>query len=212
MPFITFEGGEGGGKSTQLAFLADALAKAGIDHLTTREPGGSAGAEEIRALIVNGEPNRWDAVTETLLLMAARHHHVRQVIEPALGAGKWVLCDRFFDSTRVYQGIGKGVDAQWLESLYHMLFANLSPSLTLYFDIDPAEGLQRAAARRGTEHRFESMPLAFHQSIREGFLHLAKKEPARIQVIDASGPIAEVHERVLQVIDASPLSLGRGLG
>lgn len=199
--FITLEGGEGAGKSTQLARLSDAMKRCGIDHVTTREPGGSEGAEAIRALIVQGEAGRWDAVTETLLLMAARHAHVTEVISPALAEGKWVLCDRFIDSTLVYQGFSKGVDSDWLIQCHRLIFGNLMPDLTLYFDIDPAEGLTRTAARNSTEHRFESMPLSFHQRIREGFRHLAKTQPTRIRTINAAESLDKVHENVLTIIN-----------
>ncbi len=198
--FVTFEGGEGAGKSTQLQLLAEELRRADIPHITTREPGGSAGAEEIRQLIVSGDAEHFDAETETLLILAARMHHVRHTIEPALLAGKWVLCDRFFDSTLVYQGLAKGMDEAWLTQLHSLLFANLRPDLTLYFDIDPAEGLARAAARGGTQQRFESLPIAFHQRLRDGFLALAEAQPQRIRVIDAAGSVTAVQQQVQQVI------------
>lgn len=198
--FVTFEGGEGAGKSTQLRLLSQTLEQAGIAHITTREPGGSPGAEDIRRLIVSGEAGRWDAETETLLLMAARMHHVRHTIQPALDAGQWVLCDRFFDSTRVYQGIAKGLGEQWLSQLHSLLFGHLRPDLTLYFDIDPAAGLARSTARGDTEQRFESLPLDFHQRLREGFLALARQEPHRIRVIDAAGPMEAVQQQVQRAI------------
>lgn len=199
--FISFEGGEGAGKSTQLELLSEALARAGISHIRTREPGGSGGAEAIRALIVQGDANRWDAVTETLLLMAARHHHIQEVISPALSTGTWVLCDRFYDSTRVYQGIAKNVSSEWITQCHHLIFGNLMPDLTLYFDIDAKVGLERTLTRRGSETRFESMPVAFHEKLRHGFLSLAAAESSRIYTIDAAQSLESVQMDVLNTIN-----------
>ncbi len=195
--FITFEGGEGAGKSTQIKVVAEALARAGIPHILTREPGGSAGAEAIRELIVTGQADRWDPVTETLLIMAARNDHIFNTVQPALVAGTWVLCDRFLDSTRVYQGIAKQVNSAWLEQLHRLLFGSLLPDVTVLLDIDPSIGLQRAAERKGNEMRFEGLPLHFHQTLREGFLHLAQREPQRFVVVDAAVDAAQVSAMLL---------------
>ena len=200
--FITFEGGEGAGKSTQIQLLAAAFKSAGIEAVTTREPGGSKGAEAIRALVVNSDAQAWDAVTESLLFMTARYDHVETLIQPALDRGEWVLCDRFFDSTLVYQGLGKGVGVEWLERLYALLFGPLVPEFTLLLDLDPAQGLARAAARgNAAESRFEKLGLEYHQRLREGFLALAMAEPRRIRVIDAAEDVASIHAEIIAAIN-----------
>ena len=199
--FITFEGGEGTGKTTQIKLLAEALQRAGINVITTREPGGSKGGEAIRQLVVSGNADRWQPATEALLFMAARLDHVETVIKPALANGNWVLCDRFFDSTLVYQGIAKHVGVEWLRGIYHQLLGNFAPDLTLLLDMDPAAGLKRATARGNkTESRFESMGLEYHRRIREGFLSLAKAHGERIRIIDASASRANVHEAIITTV------------
>lgn len=198
--FISFEGGEGSGKSTQSKLLCDALAKNGVAHQATREPGGSAGAEKIRSLLVSGDVDSWDAETETLLFYAARMDHVKHVIRPALAQGKHVVCDRFADSTRVYQGVGKDVAAQYIQMLHRMTVGNFMPDLTLIFDIDPEEGLKRAASRSGNETRFESMDLDFHHRIRAGFLAIAQEEPARCVVLNAAQDKAALHKQVVELV------------
>lgn len=206
--FVTIEGGEGAGKSTQIKLLSSSLTQAGIEHILTREPGGSEGAESIRALIVTGDKDRWDPVTEALLIMAARAHHVQHTILPALEAGKWVLCDRFFDSTCVYQGIAKGLGLSWLRQLYALTIGAICPDLTLLYDIDPQIGVERAIARHGHETRFEDMPFDFHQALREGFLHLAKEEKERFIVIDASRCLSDIHSETINLMN---VHLGIGL-
>ncbi len=198
--FITFEGGEGAGKTTQIQRLAEVFAHRNIGHLLTREPGGTPAAESIRSLIVTGDAGRWDAITESILLIAARHHHVTHAIAPALAAGKHVICDRFFDSTRVYQGIAKGVNMAWLESLTHLCIGTLEPDITFYLDIDPAIGLARTNARKGDENRFESLPLAFHQTLRDGFLSLAARFPERFITLDASQSQDAVHQAMIDAL------------
>ncbi|MCI5050315.1 MAG: dTMP kinase [Rickettsiales bacterium] len=195
--FITFEGGEGGGKSTQIKRLSDDLSERNIEHILTREPGGSEGAEQIRELIVTGSKDRWDPKTETLLIMAARCNHIEKTIKPALKEGKWVLCDRFFDSTRIYQGISKGLGLNWLSQLHYACFGNMQPDITFLLDIDPKQGLSRAESRAGTEMRFESLPMDFHESVRAGFLEFAKSEPDRFEVIDASAEIDSIHQAII---------------
>lgn len=187
--FITLEGGEGAGKSTQIRLLADALRGIGIDVVTTREPGGSPDAEAVRDLLVNGDPGRWLPVSEAMLLSAARHDHVMRTIRPALEAGQWVLCDRFADSTMAYQGFGHGLDRTMLTVLRDIAVAGTMPDLTLILDIDPAQGLARAAARRGGEDRYERMQVAFHERLRNGYQAIAKAEPERCALIDASAGI-----------------------
>jgi len=200
--FITFEGGEGCGKSTQLSLLHEALEKAGIPAIKTREPGGSPGAETIRNLLVSGDKDAWDPLAETLLFYAARLDHVERVIKPALAAGKHVLCDRFADSTFVYQGIGKNLTIPRIRELHQFALGDFMPDLTFILDIDPVIGLERAAKRRGNETRFESMDLGFHQKVRKGFLELAKKEPERCIIINANRNIDLIHNEIRTVIEA----------
>jgi dTMP kinase len=195
--FITFEGGEGGGKSTQTRLLRDALAARGHRVLLTREPGGSPGAEAIRALLVQGDANRWDGVTEALLHNAARRDHVTKVITPALDAGQVVISDRFFDSTIAYQGYGHGIDLAVLGGLQRAAIGNFAPDLTLILDMPVEEGLRRAGARGGGEDRYESMAVDFHRRLRDGFLAIAAAAPQRCKVVDATGTIEAVHAAVL---------------
>lgn len=194
--FITFEGGEGTGKSTQAARLAERLRGAGLEVVHTREPGGSTGAEVIRNLVVNGEGERWSPLTEVLLMFAARSDHLQRTIRPALAAGSWVICDRFADSSRAYQGGGGGVDPAFIEALDAQVVAMDQPDLTLIFDLPVEEGLERAFGRGLFETRFESKGLAFHQRLRDTFLEVAARHPNRCRVIDARGSEDEVAERV----------------
>lgn len=189
---ITFEGGEGAGKSTQAALLADRLRAAGIDVDTTREPGGTDGAEAIRGLIVTGAADRWSAASEALLVNAARADHVARRIRPALAAGRWVVCDRFIDSTLAYQGAGKGADVADLRTLHRFATGDLLPDLTLILDLPIATGLTRAAARPGGEARFEAHDAAFHARVAQGFRDLAASEPGRCRLIDASGTVGAI--------------------
>ena len=198
--FITIEGGEGTGKSTQIARLAGALEAAGIDVVVTREPGGAPGAEEIRRLLVEGGVDRWDGFTEVLLHYAARHEHLVNRIRPALEAGKWVVCDRFADSTLAYQGYGHGVDKRAIAGLYDLVVRDLAPDLTLVFDLSSEVGLERANARAGDEDRYERMGGAFHERLREGFLEIARDNPGRCVVIDASGDVETVSGAVFRAV------------
>jgi dTMP kinase len=182
---ITFEGGEGAGKSTQIERLATALCAAGITVVVSREPGGTAGAEAIRDLLVNGPPERWLPLSETLLLLAARLDHVERKIRPALAAGQWVLCDRFVDSTRVYQGMAAAVGVELVNRLQTATIGDLAPDLTLILDVPVEVGLARRG-RNASESRFEDKGVAFHRRVRDGFLQLAAEEPARCRVIDAA--------------------------
>lgn len=182
---IAFEGGEGAGKSTQLERLAVALRATGRRCVATREPGGTPGAEAIRRLLVEGAPQRWAPLSETLLLLAARHDHLEGVIRPALASGVWVLCDRFADSTRVYQGIAGGLGLELVDRLQQLVAGSLEPDLTLILDLPAEVGLARRAA--GADgNRFERMGAAFHERVRAGFLELAARAPARYVVIDAT--------------------------
>lgn len=198
--FISFEGGEGSGKSTQIKRLAEALEGAGHSVHVTREPGGEEQAELIRQLLVTGEKQRWDALAETLLFLAARVQHIERVVRPALAAGQWVLSDRSLDSTRVYQGIAKGVGVARYDALHALTIGDFKPHLTLLLDIDPQVGLPRSLSRTNTETRFEGMELVFHQTVREGFLSLAAAEPERIAVVDASQPLDAVSDVLRQVV------------
>jgi len=181
--FITLEGVDGSGKSTQVRLLSDALRLAGHQVVVTREPGGSPGAEQIRALVLEGDPDRWSAETEILLFTAARRDHLEKTIAPALAAGKIVICDRFADSTRMYQGISRG-DLRGLVDRLHALMIGIDPDLTFIIDIDPALGLTRAKGRRGHEERFEDFGEALQQKMRAGFLALAQEFPHRCRVVD----------------------------
>ena len=199
--FITFEGGEGSGKSTQVKLLCEALAAAKIPHIATREPGGSPGAEHIRKLLVNGDKDAWDAETETLLFYAARIDHVNKLIKPALAEGKTVICDRFADSTLVYQGIGKNLPEEYIHSIHRLTLGNFAPDVTIILDIDPKVGLQRAKTRAGNEIRFESMDFDFHQSVRAGFLAIARREPGRCVVVDVSDDIPKIHADIIKIMN-----------
>jgi dTMP kinase len=192
--FITFEGGEGTGKSTQVKLLAERLKAAGRAVVTTREPGGTAQAELLRGLLVSGDTGRWSAEAEALLNYAARDSHLNEVIRPAIKAGSTVLCDRFMDSTRAYQGYAGACTFHLLDELERSIVGETRPKLTLIFDLDPVIGLARAKSRgEGPEDRFERKGLAFHQRLREGFLEIAKSDPKRCRVVDASQPVEAVH-------------------
>ncbi len=199
--FVTFEGGEGSGKSTQLKLLADALKAQGRRAIQTREPGGTPEAEALRTLLVNGDTARWTAEAEALLNYAARSSHLQKVIRPALASGQTVLCDRFMDSTRAYQGYAGGCDMRLLDALETSIVAETRPNLTLIFDLNPAEGLARARARNdGAEDRYERKGIAFHQALRRGFLKIAESDPARCRVIDATGSVEAITERVQKAL------------
>jgi dTMP kinase len=192
--FISFEGIDGSGKSTQARMLAERLRGMGQTVVLTREPGGSTGAEEIRRLVLEGDPDRWSAETEILLFTAARRDHLEKTIRPALAAGAVVITDRFADSTRIYQGITRGDLRPSVDALHHLMIG-VEPDLTLLIDINPDVGLSRAVARAGTDLRFEDMGIDMQRQMRAGFLTLAAKTP-RMQVIDGSGHAEAVAELV----------------
>ena len=196
--FISFEGIDGSGKSTQARRLAGALAERGTETVLTREPGGSPGAEEIRRLLVEGGSERWSPETELLLFTAARRDHLEKTIRPALARGEIVITDRFADSTRIFQGITRGDLSDTVDRL-HQLMIGVEPDLTLLFDLDPSTGLSRANARAGTELRFEDMGLGFQTKARAGFLALAARND-RFHVIDADGDPDTVAARVMQTV------------
>ena len=183
--FITFEGGEGSGKSTQIKILKNKLSK---KHkvVITREPGGTKEAELIRNLLVKGKLNKWSGTTEVLLNFTARNDHVNKVILPNLNSGKWVLCDRFSDSTLAYQGYGRNVSKDLIKNLNKLLINNLKPKITFLFDLDPKIGLERSRKRSNNELRYENMPLSYHKKIRNAYLEIAKMNRKRIKIIDAS--------------------------
>ena len=193
--FLSFEGIDGCGKSTQARRLAETLRAAGAEVVLTREPGGSPGAEQIRRLLVEGEPDRWSAETEILLFIAARRDHWERTIAPALAAGATVITDRFTDSTRVYQGCTRG-DLTALVDRLHALMIPRQPDLTLVIDVDPATALARADARPGAETRFERFGAGFQTRLRAGFAALAGAEPDRVRLVDGSGSEAEVADRI----------------
>ncbi|PZN98861.1 MAG: dTMP kinase [Alphaproteobacteria bacterium] len=199
--FITFEGGEGAGKSTQVLRLVADLRARGIDVIHTREPGGSPGAEAIRALVVSGDADRWSARTEALLMFASRSDHLEKTIRPALDAGVWVVCDRFADSSRAYQGAGGGAAPEFIEALERAVVGEDQPVLTLILDLPVAVGLERALARGQADTRFESKGLAFHQRLRDGFGEVAMRYPERRRVIDATGSPDDVYDRVWAAVE-----------
>jgi len=209
--FITFEGGEGAGKSTQVRILADRLRGAGLEVVATREPGGSPGAEAIRGLLVTGDVDRWSPASEALLMYAARRDHIERTIRPALERGAWVVSDRFADSTRAYQGAGGGVPPGLVAALESFVLEDTRPDLTLILDLPVALGLERAGLRGGGEARFEAKGAAFHQRLRDGFLDIARAEPNRCAVLDASQAPEAVSAAVWSTVAARlPVGAPRG--
>ncbi|MCC9622842.1 dTMP kinase [Thalassospira sp. MA62] len=203
--FISFEGGEGSGKTTQIRHLEKWFRDQGRDVVVTREPGGSPGAEEIRNLLLTGDPGRWDAVTEALLMFASRRDHVERTIRPALTDHKVVLCDRFADSSVAYQGYGHGLGADYIRDLWKLAIGDFKPDLTLMFDIPVEVGLDRAGARfanvSSAEDRFERMGSDFHHRLRDGFAEIAKDDPKRCHVIDANSDVETVATRMIAVVE-----------
>jgi dTMP kinase len=201
--FITFEGIEGSGKTTQIGLLSQALHARSIAHVLTREPGGTPAGDRIRGLLLD-PATRLSAPAELLLYAAARAEHLERVIRPALASGRIVLCDRYLDATRAYQGAGRGLPLAWIEAIHALEPLRLAPDTTLLFDLDPALGLERARDRnargRQDEGRFEAEDVPFHRRVREGYLALAKAEPERFRVIDASGEPEAVQRRVQEAL------------
>jgi dTMP kinase len=200
--FLTFEGIDGSGKSTQARMLAEHLRAQGHEVVLTREPGGSAGAEEIRSLVLEGDPDRWSAETEILLFTAARRDHLERTIEPALAAGKVVICDRFTDSTRMYQGLSRG-DLRNLVDQLHSLMIGREPDMTLLIDMDPETGLARAKGRQGTEERFEDFGPELQKKMRAGFLALADEFPDRFHIVDGNRDMDSVAQDVTEIVQAA---------
>ncbi len=197
--FITFEGIDGSGKSTQAKRLADRLRAEGFQVVLTREPGGSVGAEEIRALVLEGDPDRWSAETEILLFTAARRDHLERTILPAIAAGKIVICDRFADSTRMYQGLSRG-DLRAIVDQLHSLMIGREPDLTVLIDMDPATGLARAKSRQTAEERFEDFGQALQEQMRKGFLDLSQEFADRFRVIDGARDMDSVSDAVYATV------------
>lgn len=196
--FVSFEGVDGSGKSTQARMLHDRLETSGDSAILTREPGGSVGAEDIRRLLVEGDPGRWSPETEILLFTAARRDHLERTIRPALAHGSHVICDRFADSTRVYQGTARADLRGKVDALHDAMIAT-EPDLTIVIDIDPETALARGLARSSGEDRFEDMGLDFQIALRRGYLDLARAAPDRVQVVDGTGSPEQVFERVWAV-------------
>jgi dTMP kinase len=212
--FITFEGGEGTGKSTQAAMLASRLESLGIGVKLTREPGGSPGAEIMRHVLLSGAAKPLGPEAEAILFAAARNDHIQCTIRPALDAGQWVLSDRFIDSTRVYQGAVGNVDHRFIKALERVSVGDVRPDLTLVLDVPAALGLKRAAGRRGRQNpdRFEAETLDFHERLRQAYLMLAAAEPDRCVIVDASAPKKMVGQRIWQAVNArlQPMAAPRG--
>ena len=198
--FITFEGGEGAGKSTQARALADDLRRTGLDVVVTREPGGTPGGEAIRTLLVEGDASRWDPFTEALLHFAARREHVVRLIQPKLAAGSWVISDRFADSTVAYQGAGQGLDDASLTKLRSLVLGDFMPDLTLILDLPTEVGFRRIKASRPDSSRYERMGADFHERLRRRFLDIARQEPRRCVVVDAAATAEAVQAAIVAAV------------
>ncbi|MDA0901962.1 MAG: dTMP kinase [Proteobacteria bacterium] len=197
--FISFEGVEGSGKSTQTKMLANALKNAGVEAILTREPGGTAVAEEIRNILINGEVSKLDGVTETLLNFAARRDHVEKFIKPTIAANKIVISDRFYDSTFAYQGFAYELDLQLIENIKQNAIGDFAPDITFLIDVDIDSAMARIT-QRSSNNRYEEMGLEFHQKVRNGFLEIAQKHPKRIKVINGSQTIEAIHQEIISFL------------
>tara|TARA_X000001036_G_C20465848_1_gene719407 strand:+ start:59 stop:688 length:630 start_codon:yes stop_codon:yes gene_type:complete len=199
--FITFEGGDGSGKSTQVNLLKDYLDNLNFETIKTREPGGTPSAEILRDLLTTGEVEKWAPMSEALLMWASRYEHLIQVIEPALNSGKNVICDRFYDSTYAYQGVAHNLGIDKMEKLKKIIIGDIEPDITFVLDIDPKVGLKRSLDRSDKENRFESYNIDFHNNIRRAFLEIAKKNKDRCIVVDAALNEQEINNLIITVID-----------
>jgi len=195
--FIVLEGVDGAGKGVQSRLLLKAMSGAGLDVILTREPGGSPGAEEIRKLIVEGDADRWDDMTELLLIYAARRSHIDETIKPSLAKGTWVISDRFADSSRAFQGVAGQLGLNVVENIHGEVVGDFSPQITFILDLDPAISLERAEARGGGEDRFEQKGLDYQNKVRQGFQQLAASTPDTRKLIDASGSVEDVHRAII---------------
>lgn len=198
--FISVEGGDGVGKTTQLGMLEDFLKSSGLDFVMTEEPGGTPEGDTLRRMIVEGDDDKWDGISEAFLYSTSRHEHVRKLIRPSIEAGKWVVCSRFADSTTVYQGHGRGISREDLLKLHDLAVGDTWPNLTIILDADPENGLNRIRSERASD-RLERAGSEFHRRVREGFLQIAQENPNRCRVIDAIGTPEEVHQRILATIE-----------
>jgi dTMP kinase len=198
--FISFEGGEGAGKTTQIKFLGETLRHAGYEVVITREPGGTPDAEAVRDLVLGGEPGRWNAKEEMLLMYTARSQLVRTIIRPALARGAWVLSDRFADSTLVYQGYAGGVDPDEVKKLHHLVLGDFNPEITFIMDIEPTNGMQRVHSRAEALNQFEKREADFYAQTRQAYLDIAKAEPERCAVIHAAQDASKVSVDIVQTI------------
>jgi dTMP kinase len=200
--FITLEGGEGAGKTTQATYIKEFLQSQGEHVLLTREPGGSFGAELIRGLLVDRAAYSWDALTEYLLFTAARRDHILKTIKPALEAGIWVICDRYYDSSVAYQGYAKGISLEILRTIYNFISEGVTPNLTLILNVAPEVGLRRAHKRSNQEDRFEQMGLQFHQEIQKGFLEIVKAHPERCVIVNAEEEELQIRDTIVKIVQS----------
>ena len=199
--FITFEGGEGSGKSSQINILKSKLIGKGIDVVCTREPGGTPSAEILRELVTTGEVNKWEPMTEALLMFASRYEHTKNLIIPSLENGKWVLCDRFYHSTYAYQGLGHGLGLEAMEALKKISIGEIEPDLVFFLDIDPMEGIKRTMGRHTNEDRFEKMDISFHTKLRDAFLGFSKTYSENSVVINADQEINKISDIIFEEIE-----------
>ena len=199
--FITFEGGEGSGKSSQIKILKSKLIDKGIDVVCTREPGGTPSAEILRELVTTGEVNKWEPMTEALLMFASRYEHTKNLIIPSLENGKWVLCDRFYHSTYAYQGLGHGLGLEEMEALKKISIGEIEPDLVFFLDIDPMEGIKRTMGRHTNEDRFEKMDISFHTKLRDAFLGFSKTYSENSVVINAGQEINKISDIIFEEIE-----------
>ena len=199
--FITFEGGEGSGKSSQINILKSKLTDKGIDVVCTREPGGTPSAEILRELVTTGDVNKWEPMTEALLMFASRYEHTKNLIIPSLENGKWVLCDRFYHSTYAYQGLGHGLGLEAMEALKKISIGEIEPDLVFFLDIDPMEGIKRTMGRHTNEDRFEKMDISFHTKLRNAFLGFSKTYSENSVVINASQEINKISDVIFEEIE-----------
>ncbi len=198
--FITLEGGDGTGKSTQARLLAEFLKEQQKEVLLTREPGGAPGSDDIRQLILTGEPERWDVVGETLLFYASRRNHLRLTVWPALERGDWVISDRFADSTMAYQGYGNQLGVEAVTKIHEVSVGDFEPDLTLILDIDVRKGIARTQGRTNNEDRFEKMDIAVHERMQQGFYEIAEKNSHRCVIVDADRPIDEIQAELRKIV------------
>ena len=199
--FITFEGGEGSGKSSQIKILKSKLIDKGIDVVCTREPGGTPSAEILRELVTTGEVNKWEPMTEALLMFASRYEHTKNLITPSLENGKWVLCDRFYHSTYAYQGLGHGLGLKAMEALKKISIGEIEPDLVFFLDINPMEGIKRTMGRHTNEDRFEKMDISFHTKLRDAFLGFSKTYSENSVVINAGQEINKISDIIFEEIE-----------